>query len=271
VTFDLFRIFCLFSALLFWGGSSPARADNYTVVPLRDDPSFADVHFQLQAMVNVFGFHSVNHFCIIAYRAKDDDAVVPHVYWPTQDKMIVWGVGSDLLLASTDYLDLRRDILPGGTDTSPDYLTHAEVDGLITDCRERGSAYTIIKTYGGWKRIDEFPEFSTVKAQLQYLVDHKASEKLNDFCVIGQNDNDFLAAYIYWKTQDQLLYWLPSKYDVDDPFAVADSPVQIDLKRGLRDEEDAGNERNQMQRSYADAILRACRNMGQNFVVQKSN
>jgi hypothetical protein len=47
--------------------------------------------------------------------------------------------------------------------------------------------------------------------------------------------------------------------------------VQIDLKHGLRDEEDSEDDRNEMQRSYAEAILKACQKSGQNFIVTKSN
>jgi hypothetical protein len=106
---------------------------------------------------------------------------------------------------------------------------------------------------------------------LQFLVDNLATLKVNDFCVVGQKDGPFLGAYVIWKTQDRLLLWLPSRYDQFDPFAVTYSSVQIDLKNGLRDSEDANDYRSEMQRSYAMSIVQACQKVGEDFVVGKSN
>jgi len=262
--------------LLFWCGCGPvARAGGDTVIPLKNTPYYADVSIQLQALVNNFGFHDNNYFCVIAYKSGEDGTVTAYVYWPTQNKLIVWGVGSSILLASTDYFDLLRDIAPSPADIPPqDFIlpwTKADVISLVQDCHAQGSIYTVMKTTDGWAPIRRFSEFSSVEAQLQYLVDNNSSAKVNNFCVVGQKDGVYTAAYIYWQNQNRLIYWLPGKYDVDDPFAVSDSPVQIDLNHGLRDEEDSSDERNEMQRSYATAIVRACRRTGQQFVIRKSN
>jgi hypothetical protein len=39
----------------------------------------------------------------------------------------------------------------------------------------------------------------------------------------------------------------------------------------LRDEEDSADDRNEMQRSYAEIILKACQKSEQNFIINKSN
>ena len=119
--------------------------------------------------------------------------------------------------------------------------------------------------------IARYAQFSTVNVQLQYLVDNNGSQKTNKFCVIGQKDGMFLAAYVYWETEHQLIFWLPSQDDKDDPFDVADAAIQIDIKHGLREEEDADGGRYQMQRSYAEGILRACQKSGQDFTIGKSD
>jgi hypothetical protein len=259
-------------ALLFgWGVGPVAQAEDSHVVSLQSDPVYDNLHIQLQALVNTLGFHTTNHFCVIAYGGpKKDDSITPYVYWPTQNKIIILGFGSDLILDTTFYFDLMRDILPDGEVTNS-YLHRSDVNDIVQDCRAHGNAYTITKTAGGWVPIDKFSQFSSVKAQLQYLVDKKASQKTNDFCVIGQKDGTFLGAYVYWRTENRLIFWFPSPYDVDDPFAVTYAAIQIDLKHGLRDKEDAEDTRNEMQRSYANTILKACQKSGQNFVVTKSD
>jgi hypothetical protein len=74
---------------------------------------------------------------------------------------------------------------------------------------------------------------------------------------------------VYWRTEDQLIFWPPDPSE--DDFILADSVIQIDLRHGLRNEEDSVDDRNEMQRSYAEAILQACQKSGQNFVITKSN
>jgi hypothetical protein len=258
-------------ALLFgWSITPAARADDAVAVSIRNDPDFADVHIQLQALVNTFGFHTTNHFCVVGYDAKGDDGAVPYIYWPTQNKLIVWGFGSNLILGANHYFDLTRDVRPDGAMTI-DYPHRSDVKKIVQDCRKYGDAYTIEKTAGGWVPIAKFSQFASVKAQLQYLTDNQASQKTDNFCVIGQKDGTFLGAYVYWRTEDQLIFWLPDRHDIEDQYAVTDSPVQIDLKHGLRDEEDAKDDRDEMQRSYAETILQACLKSGQNFVINKSN
>ena len=269
--------FCIVAMLVFFGeGISAARADDMTAVPTQNMPEFADMHIQLQALVNTMGFHSTNHFCVVAYEdSNKKNPVVPCIYWPTQNKFIVLGFGSDMILSTTDYFDLTRDILPNGAAIPPqDYILpwrQSDIDGVVQDCRVHGNAYTIMKTAGGWVSVSKFHQFSSVNAQLQYLVNKTAPQKINNFCVIGQKDGTFLGAYAYWKTENRLIFWLPSPYDADDLDALSDAPIQIDLKHGLRNEEDASDDRNVMQRSYAQAIIQACQKTGQNFIVKKSN
>jgi hypothetical protein len=173
-------------------------------------------------------------------------------------------------MGAIGYSDLTRDILPDGTMTD-DYLHRSDVMNIIRDCRKYGDAYTIKKTAGGWVPISHYPQFTTIKAQLQDLVDHNATQKINKFCAIGQKDGAFLGAYVYWLTGDQLIFWLPDPSDIDESDALKYSMVEIDLKQGLRNEEDSADDRNEMQRSYAEGLLKACQKSGQNFIINKSN
>jgi hypothetical protein len=265
--------FSILVALLFSFCACPAAwADELTVVSVQSN--FPDVRIQLQALVNTFGFHTVNYFCIITYGLpKGDDEWTPIVYWPTQNKLIEWGVGSTLITGSDHYFDLSRDVIPDGEVTN-DYWHRSDVDRVVKDCGARGDKFTINKTRGGWVSIGRYSQFATVKAQLQYLVNHNdlsnnnALPKTNKFCVIGQKDGTFLGAYVYWETADQLIFWYPDPDD--DQLAVTYSDVQIDLKHGLRNQEDAEDDRNEMQRSYAESIVKVCQASGQTFIVNRT-
>ena len=165
--------------------------------------------------------------------------------------------------------DLTHDVLPDGAITN-DYLHSSDVKNIARDCLKHGDTYSIRKTDGDWVAIEKFLQFASVQTQLKYLVDHDAIQRTNKFCVIGQKDGAYLAAFIYWKTEDQLIFWHPNKNDMYDSFAVANSYVDIDLNHGLRNKEDAADRENEMQRSYAKAILKACQKSGQNFTINKS-
>jgi len=255
--------------------AEPARlvawADVLKPAPIRGSEWDVGVRAQLQAMVNAYGFHSINHFCIVWYPGSSkDDFAGPYVYWPTQDKFIVWGVGSNLILESTDYFDIQRDVLADGVDLTSTYPHRGDVTAIVRDCRIHGNAYTIKKTIGGWVPIGKFDQFLSAKQQLQFLVDDLAPTKVNKFCVVGQKDGPFLAAYVYWQTQNKLILWLPDPNDGVEPSDLAYMPVQIDTRHDLRDTEDAQDYRNEMQRSYALSILQACQKVGEDYVVNKS-
>ncbi len=267
------RILYFAVVLLAVGRVVGARAQEPAVVSIQNNPQFSELHVQLQALVNAYGFHTINHFCIITYAPqKGDDTLIPFIYWPTQNKFIGWGTGPDpSIIGAGDYDDLTRDVIPDDSDSGSDYLRRSLVEHFMRDCRARGSWYTITKTAAGWVSVNKIPEFSSIKMQLQYLADHEGSSEIDEFCVVGQRDGSFLAAYVYWRTESRLFMWLPGNDNLDDPLAVDTSDVDIDLKNGLRDEEDAEDHRNEMQRSYAQSILRACQATGQKFLIKKSS
>jgi hypothetical protein len=262
-------------------GPVVARADGNPAVSVANDPDYADAKEQMQALVNMFGFHELNRFCIVGYvqpdSPKDIGAVV---YWPTQNKLIEWdagdgdgamGIGS--MAGARDYVDLRKLLpnnAPGTMSTLPDWTPNM-VAGVAADCRAHGDNYTIKKTLGGWTSVYKLSQFQTVRAQLQYIVDDQGRQKENKFCVVGQTDSAYSGAYIYWKTEDKLFFWLPGKDDADDDFDVDVLAITIDLKTGLRDQEDREDERDEMQRSYAMLVLRECAKVGNEIDIQKSN
>jgi len=251
-----------------------ARANAAPVVSALHDPFYAGLHDQIQALVNICGLHDMNYFCVIAYgpQSEGDTESLPLIYWVTQDKLIVWGVGGDRLFESDRYIDLSRNILPEGqSTTSPDYLTKSGAEMVLEDCQRRGERFTARKTQGGWVSIDKFDQFSTAQAQLPDFVDHNGKVKQNRFCIIGQKDGAFLGAYVIWLNAGQLFFWLPSPYDKVDTNVLTDAALQIDLRAGLRDKEDSKDDRDEMQRSYAEGVLRACHESGLYFYFQKTN
>jgi hypothetical protein len=211
-----------------------------------NNPNFAGMRAQLQTVANTAGFHTTNHFCVVAYGSSATDPYPQaYIYWPTQNKIIRWDPGSNQpILESGRFFDLTRDVLPDGAVTNG-YFHKSEMIEIIQDWQNHGTVYTIKKTAGGWVPISQYPQFASVRTQLQYIADNNITvdpprlPKTGKFCVIGQKDGTLLGAYVYWQTEQQLIFWLPGQYNIVDPFAVAVSVVEIDLKHGLRDEEDA--------------------------------
>lgn len=272
------RLLPVFSValLLGWCASlaAPAGADPAWVAPvpvsIDQNPHFANMPAQLQAVVNATGFHVTNRFCVVGYTTGDLEYPLAYIYWPTQNKIIAWQPDSNRqVLQSGEFSDLTRDILPDGAMTD-NYLHRSDVTRIITDCQKRGSNYIIKKTAGGWVPISRYPQFATVEAQMQNLVDRDAQQRKNRFCVIGQKDGGFLGAYVYWPAKNRLIFWLPDPNDQYTFDALTYPVVSVDLASGLRNEEDENDEGDEMQRSYADSILKACPRFGKIFLVMKS-
>lgn len=267
--------FLVFIAALFiWCAHAPvAYADNGWDRSINGVSAFADAQSQLQVLVNILGFRKVNQFCVIATH----DLSAAEVYWPTEYKLILWEPmdSTFALLWSRDYVDLKHDVVPSANDITLQYMvlpwTRPEVDEVIANCRKYGSKFTITKSESGWVKISEFPRFSTITSQLQTLVDAQGHSKINDFCVIGQKDGSYLAAYVYWATEDRLIIWNPDPHDFAEPHGLVNSYSNVNLKIGAVDQEFYSRTTTEMPRSYANEIIRACAASGQKFSVTKSN
>jgi hypothetical protein len=104
---------------------------------------------------------------------------------------------------------------------------------------------------------------------LQTLVDDKAHQKKNDFCVIGQKDGDYLVAYVYWKNEDELLLSNSDPEDYDASYALDPAYISANLKTDAVDHEhyvyqwDA----DLMPKRFAESILNACRRSGQQYSI----
>lgn len=267
-----------FIAIFLLRGVGPAAANPDSTasepipVSVRNNPLFANLPAQLQAMVNALGFHTLNRFCVVGYKIGDKDTYpLAYIFWPTQNKIIAWSsAATQTILLTGQSSDLTRDILPDGEITI-NYLHRSDLAAILKDCWKFGNNYIIKKTVAGWVPISMYQQFSSIHAQLQFLVDNTHTRRKNSFCVIGQRDGGFLAAYVYWKTQSKLYMWLPDKDDSVDPYALANSVVEVDLKHGLRNKGDANDDGSEMQRSYAISIIKSCQRYGQNFFILKSH
>ncbi len=266
---------CAAVIFIVWSVSINARADSgVTAIPIRNLPAFSNARVLLQALANTEGFHDENHFCVVAYKGPSD--LQAEIYWSTQNKLILWvPEGSNAVFFTRDYVDLTRDVVANAADIKPsDYIlpwTREEVNAVLQDCARHGNYYSIKRTFEGWIQVSRFSQFVTLQKQLQDLVNTDGHVKLNRFCVIGQQDGAYLAAYVYWPAQNKLIFWLPDPYNQYVSDALTNSPVSIDLARDLRDKEDANNIGNEMERSTALKVIEACRKFGSIYTILKSN
>lgn len=264
------HVLSIIAAFFLWCVSaSIAHAGDGWDRPIDGVPAFADAQSQLQALVNIKGFYRVNQFCVVA--ASDLSAA--EVYWPTEGKLILWEPMDNpfALLWSRDYVDLKHDVVRSANDITLQYMvlpwTKPEVNEVISNCQKYGSKFTINKSEGGWVQISSFPRFSSIRVQLQTLVKAQAHSKRNDFCVIGQHDGNYLAAYVYWVTENRLIMWNPDPNDFSEPHGLVDSYSNIDLKTGAVDQEFFSRTAAEMPKSYANKILQVCQASGEKFTI----
>lgn len=99
-------------------------------------------------LVNVNGRQKTNQFCVIGQ--KGDTSVQAYVYWPTEQKLILWVphlYDNEALVTSDRYLDLKRDVVDGNDVHGSTYLvTRSFVNAALKACQEHGEKFTIHKS-----------------------------------------------------------------------------------------------------------------------------
>ncbi len=140
------RLLSVAAALFLWCGlASAARAGDDGTAPIDKFSVFATVQAQLQAVVNVYGFHDTNKFCVVGYEFESKNYPLAYIYWPIQNKIIQWRTDSNQpILEAGEFWDLTRDILPDGAVTN-DYLHPSEVKQYIHDCWKYRKTYIVKK------------------------------------------------------------------------------------------------------------------------------
>jgi hypothetical protein len=111
-------------------------------------PAFSDARSQLQVLVNLNGHAISNRFCVVGQ--QDGRYESAYVYWPTENKLILWEPIQDDAQAIVDsrrYLDLKRDVIANDTDSTSTYLlTRAEVGHILAACRTYGQIFVVERT-----------------------------------------------------------------------------------------------------------------------------
>ncbi len=192
---------------------------------LKGEPAYADLKVQLLALVNVYGFHADNNFCVVGQR--DDDGEIALIYWPTENQLYYWNpkVPDQSSLLESQSLDLNKDVVATANEqgTSMVLVTKAYIDDIIQSCNRYGNHYYVRKSDSGWASPQKFKQFLSLQTQLQNLLSPPAwliaadpgtvrpKKQLNKFCVITQQDKTWLAAYVYWETEKRLILWIPKK------------------------------------------------------------
>ncbi len=262
---------CICAFVLFLACGSARADDGWRSV--KNMPDFSDVIAQLQVLVNVNGFHKINQICVAGFEVGTYDAA--EIYWPVEHKFILWEPqsASEPLLMSRRYLDTRRDVVPTENDLhGSTYLwTAPELNEFIKECHKYGDNYTIKKSYTGWQPISKFQQFSTIRNQLQYLVDQQSSQQQNEFFVIAQKDQTFLGVYIYWPAQNRLILSVPDKMDGLEPWALTVADSDVDLKKGAVETVDMDPMIDEMPREFAKEIVKICLKSGEKILITKSH
>jgi hypothetical protein len=174
--------------------------DNPAAVPIHGVPDFSNIRPQLQALVNARAFHEINHFCAVGYDVGKVASEEAEIYWPTQNKILVWfGGDTNSMLNPINYIDIKNDVVKSIDWQHPPGIlpwTRADVADLLNDCRHHGNTYTIKRTVGHWIALKKLPQFTLIYRNLEYLVDHDATTEINRFCVVGQKSGGIVDSFV---------------------------------------------------------------------------
>ncbi len=120
---------------------------------------------------------------------------------------------------------------------------------------------------GRWFPVGSEADFADVRAQLQVVVDEHAHRAENRFCVVGQRTGTEEEAWVCWRQENKLILWLPDK---DNPHAIAGSKRTLDLTRDVVAGNDVHGSTYLMTRRTVDEKIRACRQHGETYLIEKS-
>lgn len=115
-----------------------------------------------------------------------------------------------------------------------------------------------------WFSIKSDREFSDVRAQLQVVVDHDATQAINQFCVVGHQLGKYKDASVYWPTNNKLILW---EIQPDNPRAIWESRRSLDLMKDVVSGNDVHGSTYMITRTYANHVIKSCREHGNNFTV----
>ena len=137
------------SVLVFLASGGLAQASGHWF-PVDSGADFADVHAQLQVVVDEHAHRAENRFCVVGQRTSAEEEA--WVYWPKENKLILWLSDKDnphAIAGSKRYLDLIRNVVAGDDVHGSTYLmTRRTIDEKIHACRQHGETYLIEKSAG---------------------------------------------------------------------------------------------------------------------------
>ena len=137
------------SLLVFLASGALAQAGGHWF-PIGSEADFADVHAQLQVVVDEHAHRAENRFCVVGqWTGAEEEA---WVYWRQENKLILWLPDKDnphAIAGSEPYLNLTRDVVADDDVHGSTYLmTRRTVDEKIRACRQPGETYLIGKSAG---------------------------------------------------------------------------------------------------------------------------
>lgn len=128
--------------------STSCNAQRFAWSSIRNVSYFQPLDTHLQRLVDSDGHSRINRICVIGQKAKDYDSA--YVYWPRENKLILWEANlddPDAISHSRRYLDLTRDVVEGDDVHGSSYLiTRSWANSVIAACKRHGETVTVIKS-----------------------------------------------------------------------------------------------------------------------------
>ena len=117
-----------------------------------------------------------------------------------------------------------------------------------------------------WFPVGTNQWFADVHAQLQVLVDKNGRRETNRLCVVGEEADGVLQAYVYWPEESKLILWVPDRYDSQ---AIVHSRRYLDLKRDVVEGDDVHGSTYLLTRATANSKIRACQRFGTTYRLER--
>lgn len=119
-----------------------------------------------------------------------------------------------------------------------------------------------------WTKIQKNNGFKGWEKELHRIVQKDADQAENTFCVVVDQKESDLKAYVYWPQKSRLIIWGPSNDEISN---LDQAGEPLDLKHDVvATQDDIGSSTYLVTRTWVSNILSACRRYGTTLTIDKS-
>ena len=120
-----------------------------------------------------------------------------------------------------------------------------------------------------WISLKGDPDYADIQAQLLVLANIDGFHADNEFCVVGEHDDDGETALVYWPTEDKLINW---DHKIDDPEALVDAKTLLYLNSDVvATEGEIDGSTYLVTSAWVNDVIHNCNRFGNRYHITKSD